>query len=229
MSNSAVLSHSHSVIRAKKRARQEQIKEVVFDDDARREFLTGFHKRKLQRTEEKRKKAQERDKQQRLEARREGRKALAEQAKKNAAAVEQALGAVLAFDDEADESGDNGARDDAMEFEDEEQLATVTVVEDFTTDDLILGPESKRPKRPRASSSSPQPDRTQSADEDRDDEDAPRTQAKTKTKAPKFRYETKAARKAAKDKQKARQTYKAAAARTSSNKKPHKARPSKRR
>lgn len=88
MSNIAVLTRAHSVVAAKKRAKREQIKEVLFDDDARRhlfrssfsvtalttphrEFLTGFHKRKLAKAEAARAKAKEREKQERLETRRE--------------------------------------------------------------------------------------------------------------------------------------------------------------
>ena len=87
-SNLAVLTKSHNIIAAKKKAKKEQLKEIVFDDAARRwtrsffaqllpltllfrEFLTGFHKRKVQKKEEAKKKAKEREKQERLEARRE--------------------------------------------------------------------------------------------------------------------------------------------------------------
>jgi ribosomal RNA-processing protein 17 len=35
-SNLSVLTQSHQAIASKKRAKQEQVKEVVFDDDARR-------------------------------------------------------------------------------------------------------------------------------------------------------------------------------------------------
>ena len=86
-SNIAVFTKSHSIVAAKKKAKKEQLKEIVFDDAARRQvarslnnfpfnvsyrdFLTGFHKRKLQKKEEAKKKAKEREKQERLEARRE--------------------------------------------------------------------------------------------------------------------------------------------------------------
>lgn len=87
-SNLAVLTSSHKIIAAKRRAKKEQIKEIVFDDTARRyvlrlheldaltdckprEFLTGFHKRKLAKKEAAKTKALEREKQERLEARRE--------------------------------------------------------------------------------------------------------------------------------------------------------------
>lgn len=86
--NLASLTRSHGAIAAKKRAKSTQINEILFDDDARRysrcrlpiwtlfdlvyrEFLTGFHKRKLAKADAARKKAVEREKQERLENRRE--------------------------------------------------------------------------------------------------------------------------------------------------------------
>jgi hypothetical protein len=84
--NISRLTQSHNAIAAKKRAKHAQIKEIVFDDEARtyvlsfpwctqptvcRSFLTGFHKRKVARRELAKQKAQLREKQERLEARRE--------------------------------------------------------------------------------------------------------------------------------------------------------------
>ncbi|KAI0690373.1 hypothetical protein BC835DRAFT_1243879, partial [Cytidiella melzeri] len=90
-SNLSVLTKSHNIIAAKKRARKDQVKEVLFDETARREYLTGFHKRNKK--EAKKKNTTEREKQQRLETRREHRKLLAEQATKNYREVEKAYGA----------------------------------------------------------------------------------------------------------------------------------------
>ena len=87
-SNLSTLTNSHKIVAAKRRAKKEQIKEIIFDDAARRyvpqvcesrgspegrerEFLTGFHKRKLQKKEAAKKKALERERQERLEAKRE--------------------------------------------------------------------------------------------------------------------------------------------------------------
>ena len=125
-SNLSVLTQSHKAVAAKKRAKKEQIKEIVFDDDARRyvhtcnhaflkkmrtmfvrffafalylcffhlralnaltrvigavtdcdhfsicsEFLTGFHKRKVEKKDALKKRAIDREKQERLETRRE--------------------------------------------------------------------------------------------------------------------------------------------------------------
>ncbi|KAI9059111.1 hypothetical protein FKP32DRAFT_1580175 [Trametes sanguinea] len=162
--NLATLTKSHNIVAAKKKAKREQIKEIVFDDDARREFLTGFHKRKLAKKEEAKRKAKEREKQERLEARREHRRMLAEQAAKNAEEAERAYGGIVGksptetqsprkilnvcadvdSDDEWDGLSDSSkgkgrAREEQEEYEDEEQLATVTVVEEFDPDSLIHG------------------------------------------------------------------------------------------
>ncbi|KZT68239.1 hypothetical protein DAEQUDRAFT_745750 [Daedalea quercina L-15889] len=149
-SNLAVLTKSHKVIAAKRRAKKEQIKEIIFDDTARREFLTGFHKRKLQKKEAAKKKAVEREKQERLEARREKRRMLAERAAQNAAETERAYGGAVSDDGEASEEEWDGIsnidkgkdKQKEEEYEYEEQVATVTVVEDFDPDELIHGPQS---------------------------------------------------------------------------------------
>ncbi|GBE81542.1 nucleolar protein 12-domain-containing protein [Sparassis latifolia] len=149
-SNLKILTKSHIIVAAKKRAKREQVKEVVFDDEARREFLTGFHKRKLQKKEDAKKKAQEREKKVRLEARREQRHMLAQRAALNAAETEKAYGGHIDDQDsETDWTGlanrsRNGARNETgqeEQYEYDEHVATVTVVEDFDPDDLIHGPD----------------------------------------------------------------------------------------
>ncbi|KAF9811793.1 hypothetical protein IEO21_06405 [Rhodonia placenta] len=172
-SNLAILTKSHKIIAAKKRARREQIKEVVFDDGARREFLTGFHKRKLQKKEVAKKKAQDREKQERLEARREKRQLLAERAAQNVAEVEKAYGGHVEDGDGSDTewsglegtlaSPDKGkGKAQEEEYEYEEEVATVTVVEDFDPDALIHGQDDRRPiagaERDGAAATSEPPD-----------------------------------------------------------------------
>ncbi|TFL01520.1 nucleolar protein 12-domain-containing protein [Pterulicium gracile] len=145
MDNLSRLTRAHSAIAAKKRFKREQIPEVTFDEDARREFLTGFHKRKLAKANAARKKAQDREKQERQETRRENRRTLREQASENAAQVEAAYGNLAAShdDDEWEGLGRSGkgkgkAKDE--EYETEETIATVTVVEDFDPDELLHAP-----------------------------------------------------------------------------------------
>ncbi|KDR75789.1 hypothetical protein GALMADRAFT_68267 [Galerina marginata CBS 339.88] len=207
-SNIALLTRSHNVVAAKKRAKKEQVKEVLFDEHARRDFLTGFHKRKLAKAEAARSKAKEREKQERLETRREQRRMLREQALENAAQVEKAYGAVIGPSYDEDWNGidtshqDGNERDD--EYEDEEMLATVTVIEDFDPDTIIHGPtKSEMPnatsaERPEAKPSQPPSKK------------ALHGSAKNiKTKDKKVRYETKDARRREQTKQRVRRTEKA--------------------
>jgi len=234
-SNLAVLTNSHKVIAAKKRAKREQIKEVVFDDTARREFLTGFHKRKLQKKEDAKKKAIDREKQERQEARREKRKLLAERAAKNAAETEKAYGASVDEEAAGEWSGIAGpSRRQAdpvlreEEYEYEEEVATVTVVEDFDPDALIHGPNALgRGPQLQDGTSSPsdlsgvhdvaastlrsskklpgtKPRQIESSHVERT-----KAKSKTNTKAKDKKYQTAAARKVDRLKQKRRQTEKA--------------------
>lgn len=57
-----------------------------------REFLTGFHKRNLEKKDKKKKNAIERDKQERLRLRREQREEIKDKARENARVVEAAYG-----------------------------------------------------------------------------------------------------------------------------------------
>ncbi|RPD78533.1 hypothetical protein L226DRAFT_531875 [Lentinus tigrinus ALCF2SS1-7] len=221
--NLTVLTKSHNIIAAKKKAKREQVKEVLFDDAARREFLTGFHKRKLQKKELAKKKAQDREKQERLEARREHRRLLAEQAKKNAAEAERAYGGIVdsGSDSEWDGIGGSGtskgkgraAEAEEEEFEDEEQLATVTVVEEFDPDSLINGPthaageeegeeddhESALPLAHNKVKTKPTPSDVVHA----------KAKIKASTKAKDVKYQTNAARKFERQKQRKRKLEKA--------------------
>lgn len=68
LTNEQVLTRGDKKYAAKKRAKQAE--EVKFDSGSREEFLTGFHKRKLARKENAKKKAAEMNRQQRLAERR---------------------------------------------------------------------------------------------------------------------------------------------------------------
>ncbi|TFK85556.1 hypothetical protein K466DRAFT_576821 [Polyporus arcularius HHB13444] len=224
-SNLTALTKSHTIIAAKKKAKREQIKEVLFDDTARREFLTGFHKRKLEKKEQAKKKAQEREKQDRLEARREHRRMLAEQAKKNAADTERAYGAIVDSDSDSEWDGIGGsgmskgkrraAEAEEEEFEDEEQLATVTVVEEFDPDSIIHGPGPTPAAGPAqedgdAVDTAPPQGRSQVKPKHAPSAVA-HTKAKMKasTKAKDIKYQTNAARKFERQKQRNRKIEKA--------------------
>lgn len=132
---------------------------------------------------------------------------LAERAVKNAAEVEAAHGGQPV--DETDTRGQD-SEDDMIqeEYENEEQVATVTVVEDFDMDTLIHAePPSERPN-PGSSSKQGQarrPGKPKSTT-------ASGASKKKATSVKKIKYETKAGRLAEKKKQRTRKLEKAARA-----------------
>lgn len=71
-SNVALLTEGASYIRRAKRSRAGEpvVEKVVFDDAARREYLTGFSKRKKAKVEEKRERAKKRAHEEHLAQRR---------------------------------------------------------------------------------------------------------------------------------------------------------------
>ncbi|PPQ63470.1 hypothetical protein CVT24_005127 [Panaeolus cyanescens] len=219
-SNYHLLTKSHNLIAAKKKAKRDQVKEVLFDDEARREFLTGFHKRKLAKAEAARNKAKEREKQERLQLRREQRQMLREKAIQNAAQVESAYGAIIGDDDDDEEwSGiDNSQsvnRQHDEEYENEETLATVTIVEDFDPDTIIHGP----PKSENTSEVAlPRPQSTIGPSPKKGPIESAK---KKKVREKKIRYQTKDARKREQVKQRARRTEKAERAGGKASRKPN--------
>ncbi|KAG2043565.1 nucleolar protein 12-domain-containing protein [Suillus americanus] len=212
-SNIAILTQSHRAVAAKKRDKRNQIKEIVFDDDARREFLTGFHKRKVAKKEEAIKKAKLREKQERLDTRREHRRALAERAAQNAAEVEKAYGATIDDEDEDDGLGSSGNERDREvngEYEGEEQLATVTVVEDFDPTAFLHGtPMTGSAPADRSDAPSSTSVKPKGKERAQDDPLKPKRKAKKNEKTKSVKYQTKAARLAERSKQRARRTEKA--------------------
>ncbi|KAI1805511.1 nucleolar protein 12-domain-containing protein [Daldinia bambusicola] len=196
----------------KKRKAQHSIEEIKFDNDARADYLTGFHKRKLQRIKNAQEQAAERARQEKIELRkqlREDRKREVEEHVQNVNAIlKQAQeagyvgGEEDASDDEADEWGgfkDTPAPepvDHEEEYIDEERYTTVTV-------------ESVSVSKDGLSSTKPEED---SSEEDQetakpDSRNAPPgTKEKArppKKKKQKFRYESKAERQLNQRRQKA--------------------------
>ncbi|OMJ21752.1 Ribosomal RNA-processing protein 17 [Smittium culicis] len=80
-SNRQKLTHGAKKYSKKRQEKQEQIESVVFDQEKRSEFLTGFHKRKMQRHADKVARAVARDKKIEDEERRSMREAKREQIK----------------------------------------------------------------------------------------------------------------------------------------------------
>ena len=46
-SNVDALTHGQRIAQKKRKQKQSQIEEIKWDDDSRKEYLTGFHKRKV--------------------------------------------------------------------------------------------------------------------------------------------------------------------------------------
>jgi len=128
---------------------------------------------------------------------------LAERAAENAAEVERAYGAIIEDEDDGARSGKAQELED--EYEDEEQLATVTVVEDFDPD-ALLHPSDRTISTPRPVH---EPHHTKPKLKDKDAAAQKRMQTKVVAKAKDIKYHTNAGRKAERSKQLRRKTEKA--------------------
>ncbi|GJJ06584.1 hypothetical protein Clacol_000777 [Clathrus columnatus] len=161
------------------------------------EYLTGFHKRNLQKKEAKQKRALERQRQERLELRKQvfqHRQELAERAAENVRAVELALG-IDHSDAEIIETEDDTIQDQELEFENDEQLTVVTVVDDLSIDSLRHG--DSRTSNPSGNEFNKYPSSGPVTS-------APVAKQIARPRLQKVKYETKVARKVEKAKQKAR-------------------------
>ncbi|CAG8442365.1 17157_t:CDS:2 [Acaulospora morrowiae] len=144
MDNLTVLTEGSKVYSEKRKRKKERPTEVIFDETARREFLTGFHKRKLERKEKAREAAILREK----KARAETRKAAKEAKKKE---IEEKLKAFQSlidhtnisendYDsvDEVDDDSDNdSSRQKLSEYKAPQTLTTVTIIEDFDVSEAM--------------------------------------------------------------------------------------------
>lgn len=282
LSNTEVLTHAHAVIKAKARAKRNQIDHIVFDEDARRfvfvfsprrpvrvfilkscsDYLSGFRKRNILKKEAKKTRAKESDHLQKLEARREHRKALNEQAIENAKQVEEAYGNGAScflrssvrhrgadlFDDawHGTIGGDGDASKDEEfsgfsskekekdrevqeAYEDAEQLATVTVIDDFDPATLwnhgstsaasldmdVTAKEAAPALRSNGRSDEPAPRHAAAVQRSTTHGEQASRSSKvrsSKTKPKKIAYESKAARKDSRQKQRTRKGEKASLA-----------------
>ncbi|KAJ2781318.1 hypothetical protein H4R18_002946 [Coemansia javaensis] len=207
----AALSRGAQVYARKRKARQEQVEEVQFDPRQRRTFLTGFHKRKVQRREQAQAQAAAQSREERLATRREQRDQKREQLAQRLL-LSEADGKGASDASGAEEEESDGVDVDVLRGD--SSVTTVTVTRDFDPADLgdaaaglekALSPQDLADrlrdglqKRMAAGSDDDDDD-----GDDGDDKGAGPAKQKKKKKSPKFRYETKAARAAARDKAKA--------------------------
>ncbi|QRW11456.1 nucleolar protein 12, 25 kDa protein [Ceratobasidium sp. AG-Ba] len=193
-SNAAILTRQSKAWAHKKRARQGQLKEVVFDEEARRDYLTGFQKRNAEKKKAAKAKAVEREKAEHLEERRQMRKEMKERARTNFEAVEKAYGgAALEMLEEG--SAKPGENEHEEEFSDDEQLATVAVIEDFDPTADMHGPSRENNDAEEVDGEAP-PSK-QLKGKSKDWSTPVKRPSKPKPTTRKVRYETKAAARAA--------------------------------
>ncbi|KAJ2490897.1 hypothetical protein IWW37_002781 [Coemansia sp. RSA 2050] len=209
--NAALLTKGSKVYAKKRKAKKEQVEKIEFDPKARRTFLTGFHKRKLERRENAITQAKAKEREEYLEARREKREQqkdlLAQRIMENKAYY----GIATSDNDEegsmsesgnGSEDSDNGGNSKRRKGKDvavltgESSVTTVTVIKDF--DPARLEDEEVDLERKLT----PQGlikkivDGVAKRSKQKDGEEAASkaTSKKPKKKEKKFRYETKAKR-----------------------------------
>ncbi|KAF8850530.1 hypothetical protein BDZ45DRAFT_192409 [Acephala macrosclerotiorum] len=193
----SVLPHAN-----KKRKIEHKIEEISFDDNSREEYLTGFHKRKVQRIkraqEEAAKKAKEEHRETRKQLREERKQELEEHVEATNRAIREAEGAVADPGSEEDvwngiedEDGAPEPIDHEEEYIDEDKYTTVTVE---AVDVSKEGLQKVADEESEASDTEP-PQLVKT-------EKTPKKQWPKKERKKKFRYESKVERKVARAKQK---------------------------
>ncbi|KAJ2865064.1 hypothetical protein GGH94_002469 [Coemansia aciculifera] len=217
--NAALLTSGSKVYAKKRKAKKEQVEKIEFDPKARRSFLTGFHKRKLERRENAIAQAKAKDREDYLEVRREKREQqkdlLAQRIMENKnyygiatsdnedggeAASLSGSGSDSDDGDEADEHGHSNKRrkgKDVAVLTGETSVTTVTVIKDFDParlEDEEVNLERKlTPQRLIKKIVDGVVKRSKQNDDDEADKKAASKKPKKK-KEKKFRYETKAKR-----------------------------------
>ncbi|KAI8872814.1 hypothetical protein GQ42DRAFT_161025 [Ramicandelaber brevisporus] len=118
-----LLTAGSQVYAKKRKARSEQPEFIAFDADARRDFLLGFHRRKVKRQQEARQKAVAREKDERRTARRERRSESVANLKANLKGIgnKRVLKEITAKVDRPAESREFGASDDDNDDNDDDK------------------------------------------------------------------------------------------------------------
>ncbi|KAF4630019.1 hypothetical protein G7Y89_g8128 [Cudoniella acicularis] len=188
---------------AKKRKTEHKIEEINFDNDARADYLTGFHKRKVQRAKQAQVEAEKRAREEKIKIRKQLREERKQELEEHVEAVNKILKDVAGSDVEDDGGEDtwDGIQDDAPilepvdheeEYVDEDRYTTVTVEAVIVSKEGLVkigedDSEEEAKKTPKLV----------------DTEEKPKKVWPKKVKKKKFTYETKLERKLARGKQKA--------------------------
>ncbi|KAJ9602417.1 hypothetical protein H2200_012959 [Cladophialophora chaetospira] len=200
------------------------VEEISFDLAARQEYLTGFHKRKLQRAKHAREAAEKRARAEKLEGRKQLRDHRKAELERHVDEVNAMLRPVTAVETEEDDKDEKDSDDDwegtaeplptpidhEAEYVDEEKYTTVTVeAMDVSKEGLSSaqedGNENDSDKHDNATMETPsseKPKRQWTKDKPKDGE-------RKRKKKRNFRYESKVDRKAARSRQKSRNSKQA--------------------
>ncbi|RYO92066.1 hypothetical protein DL764_008188 [Monosporascus ibericus] len=206
----------------KKRKAGHAVEEIKFDAGARDEYLTGFHKRKLQRAKRAQEEAAKKARQEKIDLRkhlREERKKDIEEHVQHVASILKQVERAGYIDEEELMSGEEGgewggfedapaaeALDHEEEYIDEDRFTTVTVESVNVSRDGLVKPaeeESDEEDEEGVKGTAKQGDESTSGGTDRT--------LKPRKKKQKFRYETKVERQQNQRREKARKRRKAAA------------------
>ncbi|KAF3000365.1 hypothetical protein E8E14_004951 [Neopestalotiopsis sp. 37M] len=195
---------------SKKRKVAHTVEEINFDTDARQEYLTGFHKRKLQRVKRAQEEAAKREKEEKLEARKQIRQERKREVEEHVDHVNKLLREAARAGNVSDEEGSDEENDEWQglpdgptadepldheeEYIDEDKYTSVTVESVSVSRDGLHKPEAE-------------PDTEDEAEKERREALARAANEKEKTrprkeKKKKFRYESKHDRSIANKKQK---------------------------
>ncbi|KAI2473751.1 nucleolar protein 12-domain-containing protein [Annulohypoxylon bovei var. microspora] len=198
----------------KKRKVQYSTEEIKFDSDARSDYLTGFHKRKLQRIKNAQEQAAEQARQEKIELR----KQVRDDRKREVEEHVQNVNAILKEAQEAGYvGGEEASEDDVQEwggFQDTPALEPINHEEEYIDEERYTTVTIESVNVSKDGLSSARPEDSSEDDEEAakgDSQHPPGSQEKTrppKKRKHKFRYETKSERQLGRRKEKASQSRK---------------------
>ncbi|KAI8048363.1 nucleolar protein 12-domain-containing protein [Syncephalis plumigaleata] len=210
MDNAQILTAGARTYAKKRKLRDAQVQEITFDDEVRKSFLTGFQKRKQERKALAKQKALERERQERLEERKMRREAKEEMKQKRREEYESYAKQFRTESDNDDNqeepslaSEDNETEgqdpwhvqpNNTAQFTGKTSTTTVTVITDID-DEASIDEAARQSAEARAKAAANRDNETETAQIQAQLDKLEKAQKKKGTK--KFRYDTKAARKAA--------------------------------
>ncbi|KAI8990073.1 nucleolar protein 12-domain-containing protein [Pilobolus umbonatus] len=139
--NTDILSAGSKIYAKKRKAKQETVDYVEFDPTKRTEYLTGFHKRKVERIKKTKEKYAQLAQEEKLKNRKEIREQRQQMADKNvqemAAMLRTSLDDPDQFEEEEGEEEEEEEKQPVVtEFKNASNLTTVTVIDDLDMDAL---------------------------------------------------------------------------------------------